>query len=227
MAASSVQATSAAAAQVQSASRDWTGWCLMFVRLMLGVAMNFPSAISAWKNAKYKHTTGTPPKGVPVFWDIGKHGHVALSDGGGYCYSTDILRKGKVDRVPISKIASRWGARYLGWTEDLNGVRVYTPPSKPATAKPSTKQNPVSLAALRYHATHGTGKYSPASSGPVCEGVKRRLIQLGCGTDASSFASCYAAWQRKLGYTGKDADGIPGMASLKTLAATSNWTVVA
>lgn len=227
MAASSAEATSAAASQVASASRDWTGWCLMFVRLMLGIAMKYGSAIAAWNGAQFKHTTGTPPKGVPVFWNIGQHGHVALSDGGGYCYSTDILRRGKVDRVPIAKIASRWGARYLGWTEDLNGVRVYTPPSKPATAKPSAKQNPVSLAALRYHATHGTGKYSPASSGPMCEGVKRRLVQLGCGSASNSFAACYAAWQRKLGYTGKDADGIPGMASLKALASKSNWTVVA
>ena len=225
----SAQATSAAIAEAANASRDWTGWCLKFVRIMLGVAASYPSAIAAWNGAQYKHTTGTPPKGVPVFWRIGEFGHIALSDGGGYCYSTDILRRGEVDRVPIAKIRSRWGATYLGWTEDLNSVRVYAPPaSKPATAKPSAaKKNPVSLKALRYHASHGTGKYSPASSGPMCEGVKRRLVQLGCGGGSSSFASCYAAWQRKLGYTGKAADGIPGADSLKKLAAKSNWTVVA
>lgn len=222
----SLQSISAAAAEEQSASRDWTGWCLKFVRIMLGVAASHPSAIKAWDGAKFKHTTGTPPKGVPIFWRIGEFGHVALSDGNGYCYSTDILRRGKVDRVPIARIASRWGAKYLGWTEDLNGVRVYTPP-KPPAAKPPAKKTQVSLAALRYHAKHGTGDYSPASSGPMCEGVKRRLVQLGCGTDANSFARCYAAWQRKLGYKGKDADGIPGMTSLKALAAKSNWTVVA
>lgn len=226
----SAQSTSAAVAEVIRASRDWTGWCLKFVRIMLGVASSYPSAIAAWNGAKFKHTTGTPPKGVPVFWRIGEFGHIALSDGGGYCYSTDILRRGEVDRVPIAKIASRWGARYLGWTEDLNGVRVYTPPGKPSSAKPPTKpsakKNPVSLSALVYHATHGTGQYSPASSGPMCEGVKRRLIQLGCGGASNSFAACYAAWQRKLGYTGKDADGVPGAASLNALAARSNWTVV-
>lgn len=224
----SMQATSAAATEERSASRDWTGWCLKFVRIMLGVAASAPSAITAWNMANYRHTTGTPPKGVPVFWRIGEFGHIALSDGGGYCYSTDIVRRGEVDRVPIAKIRSRWGATYLGWTEDLNGVRVYNPPkmTTPA-AKPPAKKNPVSLAALRYHATHGTGDYRPASSGPMCEGVKRRLIQLGCGSASNSFAACYAAWQRKLGYTGKDADGIPGAASLKALAAKSNWSVVA
>jgi len=219
-------------AEAANASRDWQGWCLKFVRIMLGVGTQYNSAIDAWNGAKTKHTTGTPPKGVPVFWRISQFGHVALSDGGGYCYSTDIQRRGKVDRVPIAKIGSRWGATYLGWSEDLNGERVYTPPTSGSTpsapaAKPSVQKNPVSLSALRYHATHGTGDYRPASSGPMCEGVKRRLVQLGCGGAANSFAACYAAWQRKLGYTGKDADGIPGQASLTALAAKSNWTVVA
>lgn len=226
MARTSVEATQAAAREVQSASRDWQGWCLKFVRIMLGVAASYNSAIDAWSGAKKKHPSGTPPKGVPVFWAIGKFGHVALSDGNGWCYSTDIRRRGKVDRVPISEIHARWGATYLGWTEDLNGVTVYNPPKPPASAPAKAGGvNPVSLSALQYHALYGTGKYSPASSGPVVEAVKRRLVQLGCGTEASSFRSCYAVWQRKLGYQGSAADGIPGRTSLIALAKKSNWTV--
>lgn len=230
MTATSLQATSAAAAQVSSPSQDWKGWCLKFVRIMLGVGPQYNSAIDAWNGAKYKHVTGTPPKGVPVFWRTSSFGHIALSDGNGFCYSTDIRRTGKVDRVAITEIHQRWGATYLGWSEDLNGVRVYNVPTAPSgggvAAKPPTGPKvPVSLAALQYHAKNGTGKYSPAASGPMCEGVKRRLIQLGCGTSASSFASCYAVWQRKMGYQGKDADGVPGQVSLNALAAKSNWTV--
>lgn len=100
-------------------------------------------------------------------------------------------------------------------------------PAKPTTPTPVKVQPVVDLSALQYHAKYGTGKYSPASSGPMCEGVKRRLVQLGCGSASNSFRTCYAAWQRKLGYTGSDADGIPGMTSLKKLAAKSNWRVVA
>lgn len=92
---------------------------------------------------------------------------------------------------------------------------------------PPKVQPVVDLSALQFHAKYGTGHYSPASSGPMCEGVKRRLVALGCGTAANSFRTCYAAWQRKLGYTGSAADGIPGMTSLQKLAARSNWRVVA
>lgn len=96
-----------------------------------------------------------------------------------------------------------------------------TPPSGAGT------QPVVDLSALVYHAKNGTGKYSPVSSGPMVEGVKRRLVQLGCGTASSSFRTCYAAWQSKLGYKGSDADGIPGSTSLGKLATKSNWRVVA
>jgi hypothetical protein len=106
-----------------------------------------------------------------------------------------------------------------------------TAPVKPApgggTGTPPKLQPVVDLSALQYHARYGTGKYNPASSGPMCEGVKRRLVALGCGEAGNSFRTCYAAWQRKLGYTGSDADGIPGMTSLQKLAAKSNWRVVA
>ncbi|GGW17974.1 hypothetical protein GCM10018980_30290 [Streptomyces capoamus] len=53
---------------------------------------------------------------------------------------------------------------------------------------------------------------------PVITAMGRRLVAEGCGrydrgpgpdwTEADRRS--YAAWQRKLGYTGADADGIPG-----------------
>lgn len=85
----------------------------------------------------------------------------------------------------------------------------------------------VDLSALVYHATYGTGHYNPASSVEMVGMVKLRLIALRMGTAANSFRSCYAAWQRHLGYTGDDANGIPGMASLTVLANNSGWRVVA
>jgi hypothetical protein len=113
----------------------------------------------------------------------------------------------------------------------LDATTGATPPptgSKPTVpSSPSKVQPVVDLSALVYHAKMGTGKYSPSNSGPMCEGVKRRLVALGCGSASSSFRTCYAAWQRKCGYTGSDADGIPGMTSLQKLAARSNWRVVA
>lgn len=214
-----LEALSWAIAQVKSASRDWTGWCLVFVRSCFNVPAKYPSAIEAWSHAKYKHTGGVPPKGAPVFWRVGKFGHIAISDGGGYVYSTDILRRGKVDRVPITYVTSHWKATYLGWTEDVNDVRVITVQIPKAPPR-------VSLKALQYHAQHGTGKYSPADSGAMIKMVKQRLINVGFGKDENSFATCYALWQKHLGYRGKAADGIPGLTTLKVLARNSGWTVV-
>ena len=47
------------------------------------------------------------------------------------------------------------------------------------------------------------------------------------GSFGSTTVSAYAAWQRRLGYTGSDADGIPGMTSLKKLGAKHGFDVVA
>lgn len=113
-----------------------------------------------------------------------------------------------------------------GKLDAIAGSAPVTPPGGGSGVPPKV-QPVVDLSALVYHAQHGTGKYSPASSGSMCEGVKRRLVQLRCGSADQSFRTCYAAWQRNLGYKGSDADGIPGMTSLQKLAAKSNWKVVA
>lgn len=214
-----LEALANAAAQVKKASQDWTGWCLKFCRIMYGVAALYTEADLAWDKAKYRHTTGVPPKGALVFWRVGKFGHIAISDGGGYVYSTDIMRRGKVDRVPITYVTSHWRATYLGWTEDINGVRVIT------VAVPKAPPR-VSLKALQYHAAHGTGKYSPANSADMVAMVKKRLVNVGFGKDSNSFATCYQLWQKHLGYSGKAADGIPGLTTLKVLARNSGWTIV-
>lgn len=106
------------------------GYCLREVRECYGVPAAALDATQAWDQAKRRHPQTDPrkiPRGVPVFWlgGSGGHGHVAISTGWGRCWSTDILRAGFFDRVPIDAICDRWGLTLVGWTEDLNGVRVY------------------------------------------------------------------------------------------------------
>jgi hypothetical protein len=60
--------------------------------------------------------------------------------------------------------------------------------------------------------------------------VKEKLLSTtyaGDGSFGSTTVSAYAAWQRRLGYTGSDADGIPGSTSLKKLGAKYGFDVVA
>lgn len=124
--------------QMHAPVKDFAGLCLQFVRMCFGLGAVHPSAIAAWNAAGRRHPTtdaGTIPRGVPVFWRIGDFGHIALSLGGGLCLSTDVKRRGRVDIVRIDAIREAWGAQLLGWSEDLNGVRVWR--NKPAAPAPA------------------------------------------------------------------------------------------
>lgn len=126
-------------------SGDWLAWCLVFVRSCFNVDAHHRSAIEAWRGARRRHPVSRGshvPTGVPVFWSTGTWGHVALSIGGGYCLSNDILRPGRIDVVKIDTITRRWGAKLLGWTEDLNGVTVASPRANPAQPKPVQRVSP-------------------------------------------------------------------------------------
>jgi hypothetical protein len=110
------------------AAGNWTNLCLGFVREMFGLPIKQASAIAAWQTAVYKHIAdANPPAGVPVFWSGGSAGagHVAYSLGDGMVISTDLPAAGYVSEVPLSWIQAKWGLTYLGWTEDLEGIRVY------------------------------------------------------------------------------------------------------
>jgi len=92
---------------------------------------------------------------------------------------------------------------------------------------------------------HNSGAYLPVvdlsnvldaiKSGTDNKGIERislALQQVGyprvetSGVWNDFIQSRYAAWQRKLGYTGSDADGIPGMSSLTALGEKSNLFTV-
>lgn len=136
------QAITKAAAQSLNGPTFQVGTCLRQVRTCYAVAAQYPSAAEAWTNAKLKHRTTdiqTIPRGAPVFWTGGSQGfgHIAIASGKDYCWSTDILRNGYFDHVPIATIRNKWGMTLVGWTEDLNSVRVWSPPA--AQPKPPTE----------------------------------------------------------------------------------------
>lgn len=117
--------------QIDRPAEDYTRECLKFTRRAFDLPPVEPTAALAWEHAQHKHRTTNPgaiPAGVPVFW---APNHVALSIGGGLCLSTDVKRAGRIDVVRIAAIGRVWGIELLGWTEDLNGFRVYTAPAVP------------------------------------------------------------------------------------------------
>jgi hypothetical protein len=89
-------------------------------------------------------------------------------------------------------------------------------PSKPVTpAKPAAQYEPFPGSSF-FHA----GRHSP-----IITAMGRRLVAVGCSAYQSgpgpdwteADRRSYAKWQRKLGYTGSDADGYPGKKSWDAL----------
>jgi len=86
------------------------------------------------------------------------------------------------------------------------------PPATPPAPKPVAKYEPFP----------GSSFFRSGRRSPVIAAMRKRLVAEGCGRYQSSAnpdvwgsgdERSYAAWQRKLGYTGTGADGIPGKTS--------------
>ncbi|MGW3622062.1 peptidoglycan-binding protein [Streptomyces sp. NPDC000880] len=84
-------------------------------------------------------------------------------------------------------------------------------PAKPPAPKPPAKYEPFPGAAF----------FAPGRRSPIITAMGKRLVAEGCGRYevgpspdwSEADRKSYAAWQRKLGFTGSDADGIPGKSS--------------
>lgn len=107
---------------------DLVDRCQWTVRTLLRIGPGAATAKAGWQAVPVPERHGhlVPPPGVPVFFQTSNSAwHVTLSDfEPWWVWSTDIKRKGKLDRVPKSLIQSRWNAPYLGWTSRLNGVEI-------------------------------------------------------------------------------------------------------
>jgi hypothetical protein len=110
-------------------AQKWVGtnrrseMCAQFSQegLLNGKSGNYDDA-REWYNDAAKRNwvkTGAPPAGVPVFYAGNaekKHGHVAISAGGGYVYSTD-AQGNKVGKVKYNELWGGTGSgQYLGWS---------------------------------------------------------------------------------------------------------------
>ncbi len=102
------------------------GMCCQFVWNCIAAPHRFglADANAAWARSKMRRTDQSPPPGAPVYWAGGKHGHIAISVGGGAVRSTDWPEKGSVGEVSISRMTSSWGITYRGWSADWAGVPI-------------------------------------------------------------------------------------------------------
>ncbi|MFI1811861.1 peptidoglycan-binding protein [Streptomyces sp. NPDC020422] len=132
--------------------------------------------------------------------------------------------------------AHSWGAKsvigHSEWSDWKNDPRGFGMPvmrervQKRLGAAPAAKPTaPARPAAPRYQPFPGTAFFKTTPSSPVVTAMGRRLMAEGCGRYkvgpgprwSESDRQSYAAWQRKLGFSGTDADGWPGRASWNAL----------
>lgn len=103
------------------------GMCQQFVRgPCWEVGAYFGSAIEAWEGAALKHPGDrTPPVGAPLYYRGGQYGHTVIAKpNAAGMRSTDCPSSGRVSDEDIAWVERTWGYEYLGWTGDLNGVRL-------------------------------------------------------------------------------------------------------
>lgn len=127
--------TRAQAVENAKASKTYpVGMCMKWTRTMLGRPAvgdidgdGDADAVDGWKSSKHRHPGDrNPPAGVPVFWEGGRngYGHVGISLGNRTFRGTDAPTSGSVGTVGLDWPEQHWGLHYLGWAEDLNGVRI-------------------------------------------------------------------------------------------------------
>jgi hypothetical protein len=93
----------------RNGSTAYQGYCERAVRLAWDRVTHHASAIEHWRSSDgARHTTGTPPRGAFVFWNISSYGHVGIADGSGGVWATSV-------NGAIGHARQGYFANYLGW----------------------------------------------------------------------------------------------------------------
>ncbi|GAA3574198.1 hypothetical protein GCM10022222_68240 [Amycolatopsis ultiminotia] len=88
----------------------WEHYCEKAAENSYGTTGVWASANAHWNGASPKHTSGTPPVGSFVYWNISAYGHVGIADGNGGFYATSV--GGKIGHGSSTSYFSN----YRGWT---------------------------------------------------------------------------------------------------------------
>jgi len=113
------------------------GLCHQYSRSVFGVDRYYDPSWQNWLNLKYKHEDRKfPDASVPVWFDWwGKlkgdlvkkqYGHTAVRDKSGKVYSSPLSGTGHAVFNSVDDLVKAFGngMKYVGWSEDINNVRV-------------------------------------------------------------------------------------------------------
>jgi hypothetical protein len=110
-----------------SSDYNQPGHCLEWARERADIPPLYDDAATAWVNATGKRPGDRhPPVGAAVYWTGGSsgYGHIAISVGHGKVRSSDAGGEGRVDTVGVDWAEKKWGLRYAGWSDSINGYTI-------------------------------------------------------------------------------------------------------
>jgi hypothetical protein len=124
--------------QPDLAITEAAGWCLRFTERSFGVPLIYPTAWAAWQATQYKHQDRNFPDGVtvPVWFDwwgnpgnnqgVQQYGHAAYRTPDGKIHSAPGMGTGQATFGSVDELTNyfRHGMTYVGWSEDIAGVKV-------------------------------------------------------------------------------------------------------
>lgn len=134
---------------------DYPGMCLRFAQSFFGAPARHRSAWHAWQAQKHRHGPEVPWPNVPVLlwfehWgnyddglgpydgrppgSRGNWGHVAIYVPGDAIYTSPLSgwQAGQERYANIAQMAAQMNLVYVGFSEDINGLRVAKPVTSPA-----------------------------------------------------------------------------------------------
>lgn len=204
--------------------RRWYNLCQAFARQCIGAAPFGKSARLAFNAipAEHRHTSAPPPPGSIAYYgrrDRG-FGHAVFVVEGGYVWSNDILRKGKIDRVKWDVFKRKWGLAYRGWIDwcPSGPLPVQGAAGGGSSGRPKGRGYRQGKKVYR-----SKMRYNQADSDSVWN-LQVALIAKGyrfadgpTGYYGKHTRDSVAAFQRKQGWKGKDADGIAGPQTIRRL----------
>lgn len=116
-------------------TQDYAGMCLRFTQSVFGSPVKYRSAWEAWNATQFKHTDAFPDGVACVVWmshygtygsppSYENWGHVVTRFADGRFLSSPGSGYGQAWFNSIAEIEIYFNAKYVGWSEDLNGLRI-------------------------------------------------------------------------------------------------------
>lgn len=206
------------------------GMCQKVSREIVGAGPFGVTALVAWHSIPESHRhSGTPRGGSIVYLDkpnvSGEAGHATWMEDPVYARSTDAFTTGRMDKIKLTTLVANWNMRYLGWIDwTPSGYLHLLPLATPGTPAPSPTLK-YRQGKQVYSSKMHVGQMNSDSVWNIALALKARGFNTSTVVDdfTPALREKVAAYQRSKGWTGSDADGIPGPGTTTALGLT--WVV--